>query len=103
MPTRSSSSNRSKSTVPNQKDTQGSGAENAESREKNREANAVGSFLRGLARRAESDSTFAVHLHSALEESGLLESLEGSLEPGSPAGRESGRKRRVPHKNEEKP
>jgi hypothetical protein len=68
MPPRSnrSSSNRSEFGVPDQDGSTGT----LESREKN----AVGSFLRGLALRAEADASFAVQIQSALEESGLLES-----------------------------
>jgi hypothetical protein len=60
-------------------------SETLESKEKS----AVGSFLRGLALRAEADATFAVHIQSALEESGLLGSLE-SREALRPSSRKSG-------------
>jgi hypothetical protein len=62
-------------------------SETLESKEKS----AVGSFLRGLALRAEADATFAVHIQSALEESGLLGSLE-SRGSHQESRRRSGRK-----------
>jgi hypothetical protein len=91
MPPRShrSSGDPSESGVPNQED----GAEKLAPREKQ----AVGSFLRGLALRAEADASFAVHVQSALEESGLL----GSLQSHRPAGRKSGG--RLGSKKESKP
>jgi hypothetical protein len=51
---------------------------------------AVGSFLRGLASRVESDATLALQIQSALEESGLLERQ-------GPAGGRKGKK--APGKN----
>jgi hypothetical protein len=39
---------------------------------------AIGSFLRGLASRVESDAALALQIQSALEESGLLERRESS-------------------------
>jgi hypothetical protein len=76
MPPRSKSS----------KSSSGNRSETLESKEKS----AVGSFLRGLALRAEADATFAVHIQSALEESGLLESRESRRPSGRKPGRRPG-------------
>jgi len=91
MPPHSKSS---KTSTGNREDAGVHDQEDSSETSERKEKNAVGSFLRGLARRAEADASLAVHIQSALEESGLLESagsLEspGSLEPRRPSGRKT--------------
>ena len=84
MPPHSKSS---KTSTGNREDAGVHDQEDSSETSERKEKNAVGSFLRGLARRAEADASLAVHIQSALEESGLLESLESH----QPSRRKSGR------------
>jgi hypothetical protein len=67
---------RSKSTASNKGSDGNSLNSSSTSQDPGADMKAVGSFLRGLASRVESDAALALQIQSALEESGLLERRE---------------------------